>query len=419
MGRTHLLVLVLSLLPYVANSAEIYKSDRAECDFELSGEIFPGDLKKFQADGLFPEDSQEEAWNSPMYGLRLCLNSPGGSMVEGVRISAAIWNTGIISVVAPNAECYSACALVFLGGSWHDRFRAGARYIYADGRLGFHSPALQLPDGDLTDYAAKQIEQAFNAGLEVTGILINLLRVADGGVKPINTYVMSRLLSVKFEDMDVIDTLAEAATANINVLAVNLPSAIEKEHIVNLCDAAFLWNFGEEFNSSFSAAVESSSDTLTLLNYVRSRATSNGTRHFDLLRVGDEIFGLTTGYPEQTSDQAQKVCLVQLPPRPSVWNGNLIPDTEIGRDPEYTDYYYSVLSADMPQTSVTFLSTVWWAEPVITDAVKYYSDISACEKYDVECEKSIKFCDNSGCSSDGIARVQISPVFLNDLIQPF
>ena len=113
----------------------------AGATFVLDGVIEPGDTDRFKA--------YFEA-NADGFGFAVALNSPGGSMMEGIRLGEYLRQTGIHTVVAqypersagmedfdysavqsiPGAQCSSACALAFLGGV--------ERSIDAGGKIGFH-----------------------------------------------------------------------------------------------------------------------------------------------------------------------------------------------------------------------------------------------------------------------------------------
>jgi len=51
----------------------------------------------------------------PVSGLRL--NSPGGSLLEGVRLAGVIQNAKIATVIASGATCAAACFIAFIAGN--------------------------------------------------------------------------------------------------------------------------------------------------------------------------------------------------------------------------------------------------------------------------------------------------------------
>jgi hypothetical protein len=59
----------------------------------------------------------------------LALNSPGGSVIEGLRIAKLVEERGITTLVTEGHSCFSSCSFIFLAGS--------ARYVRG-GQLGVH-----------------------------------------------------------------------------------------------------------------------------------------------------------------------------------------------------------------------------------------------------------------------------------------
>ncbi len=66
------------------------------------------------------------------------LDSPGGVLIEGLRLGRFFYEAKIETVVAAKTMCASACALAFLGG--RDNATGKSKRTKAtNGRLGFHS----------------------------------------------------------------------------------------------------------------------------------------------------------------------------------------------------------------------------------------------------------------------------------------
>jgi hypothetical protein len=76
----------------------------------LNGELAAGDAGKVR-DILKASLSA----GKPVSGIRL--NSPGGKLVEGVRLAALIQTAKIATVVASGATCAAACFIPFAAGS--------------------------------------------------------------------------------------------------------------------------------------------------------------------------------------------------------------------------------------------------------------------------------------------------------------
>jgi hypothetical protein len=76
----------------------------------LNGELAEGDASRLR-------DTIRASINSarPVSGIRL--NSPGGSMLEGVRLAGVIQNAKVATVVASGATCAAACFIAFVAGN--------------------------------------------------------------------------------------------------------------------------------------------------------------------------------------------------------------------------------------------------------------------------------------------------------------
>lgn len=61
----------------------------------------------------------------------ISLEGPGGSVTESLEIGAEIRSRNFATMVAPTAQCYSACALIWISGS--------RRYLSDSSKIGFHA----------------------------------------------------------------------------------------------------------------------------------------------------------------------------------------------------------------------------------------------------------------------------------------
>jgi hypothetical protein len=124
-----------------AFAADIKIVDDPRCAIMLRGEIEAGDAEvlKKRIKGKRPDSFKER--------LSFCLSSPGGSYPEALKIIDVLLEAqNIGTVVKRDAQCFSACALVFLAGSYHPGDSEDPKYIKKDrilfpgGKLGFHAP---------------------------------------------------------------------------------------------------------------------------------------------------------------------------------------------------------------------------------------------------------------------------------------
>jgi hypothetical protein len=106
------MILIFCLSASVASGAEITatNSKDGKTRLDLIGEIYPGDSNKIKAEIQKANDA-----NRLVATIRL--NSKGGNLVEGVAIAEMIRRARISTSVLSNAECASACFIIFAAGS--------------------------------------------------------------------------------------------------------------------------------------------------------------------------------------------------------------------------------------------------------------------------------------------------------------
>lgn len=160
------------------------------CSGFISGEIVPGDAEKAQAafpgksihpitgelaylayDNRLPEG--EVVLESPI----LCLDSPGGSFLEGLKLARYFRDTGIATHVTASSTCESACALAFLGGTHlnYETYEGGlvsdrARSLDASAVLGFHQPGLGLSE---RQFNQAYVKAAFSEAINATALVVS------------------------------------------------------------------------------------------------------------------------------------------------------------------------------------------------------------------------------------------------------
>src|SRR5207302_3397227 len=108
---------------------------RESCQLRLTGAIEPGDLDRLKA--KLPADFDPHIKGGP----EICLNSPGGDFVEGLRIAEYVSN-GLSTRVEKGAVCASACGWIFLAelSIATGDLREWTRVMDAHAQLAFHAP---------------------------------------------------------------------------------------------------------------------------------------------------------------------------------------------------------------------------------------------------------------------------------------
>lgn len=210
------------------SAAEIIKSNVVHCDLKLQGAIESGDFER-------PRDQLDKA-------ERLCLNSPGGSYFDGIKLFQHIAESKIKTAVEASDSCLSACAIAFMGGAdgaYGDRFPA--RTIYAGGVLGFHSPFLV---GSVSSKLPSEVNNlAF--GIEVgVRVVAALLRADKFNLLP--KRLLAEMLETPSSSIYAIDTLAKIALADVALAGIAAPAKITKSMLYRACVNSDPWQSDAE-----------------------------------------------------------------------------------------------------------------------------------------------------------------------------
>lgn len=184
-----------------------------ECSIQLSGVIEKGDAQELERilDTHFTQEHGE-------YGEALCLDSPGGSLEEGVNIAGVLGRHYTATVVPAGATCLSACAVAFMGGNtaWYE-FWYNARMMHSTATLGFHAPSLEVPQGA---YDQQTVEKAFNIAISAIGRIADELSITmhSSTVPQFPKSLFGAMLQHHGSDFVYVDTVELAATWDIRVL---------------------------------------------------------------------------------------------------------------------------------------------------------------------------------------------------------
>ena len=188
----------LTLTPLAAFAADIEVLPEGPCFARISGQLVEGDADTFIA----IEQANPRQYDENYIVLernKLCLDSPGGSLSEGIKIARHLSKIHIGTRIEKNARCLSACALIFMmgrGGGENENEAWLDREMDITASLGFHRPSLNLPEGGT--YTASQINNSFKLALDATLGFVSLANNA-GELATIG------LLTVDGEAVDVID----------------------------------------------------------------------------------------------------------------------------------------------------------------------------------------------------------------------
>lgn len=228
-------LLLLPMAPLQAATIEPHNDPFLGCVVRLSGQIESGDAEKLTEVmiSLFGKDeySDTRRWRAPDNMARLCLDSPGGSLPEAVRILDTMRGT-LGTAIARGSSCLSACSIVFMGGTVETEGDAGrwvSRKLHAGGKLGFHAPALVAPN---RNYSAEEVNAAFKIAVRSIGVVLErsaLLQLSDS--------LVAEMLKTPPESFFYIDTVGKAARWRIPVVGSVRPAELNQLAISNACNA--------------------------------------------------------------------------------------------------------------------------------------------------------------------------------------
>jgi hypothetical protein len=222
-----------------AGAAEIVRSTSPVCDARLEGEIKPGDFERLK-------DKLTEK-------MRLCLHSPGGSYFDGIDLFEQISERRIGTVVDKEGECYSACAIAFMGGAdgkYGDRFPD--RKIIAGGVVGFHSP---YSSPSSTTHLPPELN-SFPFGVRVGIISIaRVLRADKHSLLPRS--LIAVMLETSPSSVFKLDTYERIRAANVALVGFAAPAKITKRMLYQACANSDPWMAGKAPSATAAEAKES------------------------------------------------------------------------------------------------------------------------------------------------------------------
>ena len=158
-GRIFALLLVLQTLGGQSNAAEFIISSQSNDHYlriDMAGAIDPGDLfKLMSALNQVKYDKASKIRNAIVF-----LDSEGGDLTEALKIGRFLRAQRLRTGIASGAQCASACAYVFLGGT--QRYYALAhRQKSSAGGLGVHAFRIGSNQSSYSaEEARRQIQRA-------------------------------------------------------------------------------------------------------------------------------------------------------------------------------------------------------------------------------------------------------------------
>ena len=198
------------------------------CFASISGPIATGDADKVAQ--IIKARIKDQYNVDPAHGSRLCLNSEGGSLAEGVKLSKLFNEKGIGTAIGRGHVCLSACALAFMGGTYFTESDIGDlpnRILHPLGRLGFHSPSLQVEAGS---YDEATVTKAYDVALKSVSAVLEMAAR--------NRFALSlsvQMLATPASSMYDVTTVGEAARWGIGVGPVMEPADLTSAGVAMAC----------------------------------------------------------------------------------------------------------------------------------------------------------------------------------------
>jgi hypothetical protein len=291
-------VLLMSVLflARAARAAEIGPGGSPACQLRLEGAIDVGDSDKLSA----ALDALGSTGGFDSRNVSLCLNSVGGNYDEALKlITVVLKHTNVATVINRGAECYSACAFVFLSGNAQrseDGELAPDRTLDVGATLGFHAPYLKAA-GTGADAAAATIEN-FRRGVSA---IAKLLEIDRRELFPRG--LLARALQIGPSELLYVDTIEKAGVWSIKLKGYKPPTALSGRMLDQACRNKDMWT-----NFSHTVLGRPADDPEQL----------HGLRQSDFpeIRGSDERIKLSQGRYRETLDlfgyEATNVCVVDV-----------------------------------------------------------------------------------------------------------
>jgi hypothetical protein len=211
---------------------------RPLCDIELNGQILPGDFEQMREAfaGVIGTRWSAEVDSEPPY-RPLCLNSPGGSLGEAIRIAQFVYDNSITTVLPPDSTCQSACSWIFmLGNAEGGEAGRPSRRMHYTARLSIHAPSIDF--GSSETIRREPVERAFNQVIQGLGVVLAIAnKVSIFDARP---FIDSDFIEMAFshigEDWFEIDTVHKAGRWRIEVFGFDAPERLDERAAWDVCN---------------------------------------------------------------------------------------------------------------------------------------------------------------------------------------
>ena len=230
--------------PSATNPPQDHQHAAPACTHRLTGRIRTGDGARLAAalTEMAQARSRARERGQDVGRIVLCLDSPGGALLDGLQLAEAILEAGLPTRVEADARCESACFWAFMAGNQRasDGTRLPGRVLAPGGRLGFHAPALDI---DLADPTTAEIGAAMQLGIDAAAQIAAPFAQAGafGDGQPIlKPSLLTEMLGTAPDRMRRIDTVDDAGRWDIQ-LSLRPPGPHHLTDFVRACQSRIAW----------------------------------------------------------------------------------------------------------------------------------------------------------------------------------
>lgn len=216
------------------------------CQILLSGEIKKGDAAEFAEiySKLKPALDSRDYWGQGGDGFDLCLDSPGGLLSEGILIAKFLRKEGIATYLPRNAQCVSACAVVFFGGSLFMDVRSNMRLMHAGAKLGLHAPSLTL-NADIASFPPEImksiIDSSYKSAVADVREISETLVAPTNGEASLSSMLLIKMLSTPPDKVFWIETINDVGLYDIPILSSLASTPLSKKTLSRGCFNLLSW----------------------------------------------------------------------------------------------------------------------------------------------------------------------------------
>ena len=191
-----------------------------DCAATFKGPILNGDLAKIRALDMRGFANGERP---------LCLDSPGGSFGESLKIADFLHERGIPTAVDEGAECLSSCALVLLSGSRLTRNDGPVpnKRMHLNAKLAFGGLALPVAQ---QNYSPEQVNKAYGTALQAASALTARLDTLN-----IPTDLAAQVLALTDSEQLVVDRVDQARALGLQLEGFEAPSSLSDTMVTRSC----------------------------------------------------------------------------------------------------------------------------------------------------------------------------------------